>query len=108
MARTKNTERKNITGIRTPRKQYAKTSVKTVPKTGGIKKPEIFKPERLAEIELKKIQNSTEINDQIKKKLDRIEKNHEEVKFKIDGIDDKVKILINVLKELISNLKKKK
>ena len=61
MARTKQTARKN-TGAKAPRKHIAsKTSRKSAPALGGVKKPHRFRPGTVALREIRKYQKSTEL-----------------------------------------------
>ena len=61
MARTKSTARKSSAGIKKPRKQYSKTSKKSVSRTGGIKKPHRFRPGTVVARQIRKYQKSTEL-----------------------------------------------
>ena len=61
MARTKQTARKS-TGGKAPRKQLAsKAARKSMPATGGIKKPHRYRPGTVALREIRKFQKSTEL-----------------------------------------------
>ncbi|OQR83426.1 hypothetical protein THRCLA_23151 [Thraustotheca clavata] len=60
MARTKQTAAKS-TGGKAPRKQLANKARKTLPTSGGIKKPHRFRPGTVALREIRKYQNSTEL-----------------------------------------------
>jgi histone H3 len=61
MARTKQTARKS-TGGKAPRKQLAtKAARKSVPATGGVKKPHRYRPGTVALREIRKYQKSTEL-----------------------------------------------
>merc|ERR1711908_111819 len=64
MARTKQTARKSISG-KTPRKQLASKAIrKSVPQTGGVKKPHRYRftrPGTVALREIRKYQKSTEL-----------------------------------------------
>ncbi|XP_020588979.1 histone H3.3-like [Phalaenopsis equestris] len=61
MARTKQTARKS-TGGKAPRKQLAtKAARKTMPTSGGIKRPHRFRPGTVALREIRKYQKSTEL-----------------------------------------------
>ncbi|OQR94730.1 hypothetical protein THRCLA_22217 [Thraustotheca clavata] len=60
MARTKQTARKS-TGGKAPRKQLANKARKTLPTSGGVKKPHRFKPGTVALREIRKYQKSTEL-----------------------------------------------
>jgi histone H3 len=61
MARTKSTAKKSSAGIKKPRKQYSKTSKKSVSRTGGIKKPHRFRPGTVVARQIRKYQKSTEL-----------------------------------------------
>jgi histone H3 len=61
MARTKQTARKSAGG-KAPRKQLAtKAARKSMPATGGVKKPHRFRPGTVALREIRKYQKSTEL-----------------------------------------------
>ncbi|KER21143.1 hypothetical protein T265_10475 [Opisthorchis viverrini] len=61
MARTKQTARKS-TGGKAPRKQFAtKASRKSVPATGGVKKPHRYGPGTVALREIRRYQKPTEL-----------------------------------------------
>ncbi|XP_021743602.1 histone H3.3-like [Chenopodium quinoa] len=61
MARTKQTARKS-TGGKAPRKTLAqKAARKSVPRSGGVKRPHRFRPGTVALREIRKYQNSTEL-----------------------------------------------
>ena len=61
MARTKLTARKS-TGQKAPRKQLAsKAARKTAPATGGVKKPQRYRPGTVALREIRKYQKSTDL-----------------------------------------------
>ena len=61
MARTKQTARKS-TGGKVPRKQLAtKAARKSVPATGGVKKPHRYRPGTVALREIRRYQKSTEL-----------------------------------------------
>src|SRR3989338_6705311 len=66
MVRVKQTARKTVanksTGGKQPRKTIAaKESKKTLPSTGGLKKPHSYKPGTVALREIRKYQKSTEL-----------------------------------------------
>ena len=62
MARTKTTARKSHVGVKRPRKELAsKTSRKSAPAMGGIKKPHRFRPGTVAIREIRKYQKSTDL-----------------------------------------------
>ena len=61
MARTKQTARKS-TGGKAPRKQLAtKAARKSVPATGGVKKPHRYRPGTVALREIRRYQKSTDL-----------------------------------------------
>merc|ERR1712187_70048 len=62
MARTKTTARKSHVGVKRPRKELvSKTSRKSAPAMGGIKKPHRFRPGTVAIREIRKYQRSTDL-----------------------------------------------
>merc|ERR1712146_40743 len=62
MARTKTTARKSHGGVKRPRKELvSKTSRKSAPAMGGIKKPHRFRPGTVAIREIRKYQRSTDL-----------------------------------------------
>ena len=62
MARTKTTARKSHVGVKRPRKELvSKTSKKSAPAMGGIKKPHRFRPGTVAIREIRKYQRSTDL-----------------------------------------------
>merc|ERR1711918_18383 len=62
MARTKTTARKSHGGVKRPRKGLvSKTSRKSAPAMGGIKKPHRFRPGTVAIREIRKYQRSTDL-----------------------------------------------
>merc|ERR1712241_269074 len=62
MARTKTTARKSHVGVKRPRKELvSKTSRKSAPAMGGVKKPHRFRPGTVAIREIRKYQRSTDL-----------------------------------------------
>merc|ERR1712066_759759 len=62
MARTKTTARKSHVGVKRPRKELvSKTSRKSAPVMGGVKKPHRFRPGTVAIREIRKYQRSTDL-----------------------------------------------
>merc|ERR1712167_173551 len=62
MARTKTTARKSYVGVKRPRKELvSKTSRKSAPAMGGVKKPHRFRPGTVAIREIRRYQRSTDL-----------------------------------------------